>query len=74
MLMAAVNLVKTGRDALYFQKDGIFDLPKAYLGIAVLSLPMALATLGLMRGIGPRRARCRTMPPSDSHRDARRPP
>ncbi len=44
LLMAAVILVKTGRDALYFQKDGIFDLPKAYLGIAVLSLPMALAT------------------------------
>ncbi len=57
LLMAAVILVKTGRDALYFQKDGIFDLPKAYLGIAVLSLPMALATLGLMRGVGPRRAR-----------------
>ncbi|MCZ6778562.1 MAG: hypothetical protein O7F16_06295 [Acidobacteria bacterium] len=57
LLMAAVTLVKTGRDALYFQKDGIFDLPKAYLGIAILSLPMALATLGLMRGVGPRRAR-----------------
>ena len=49
LLMAAAILVKTGRDALYFQKDGILDLPKAYLGIAILSLPMALATLGLNR-------------------------
>ena len=37
--------VKTGRDALYFRLDGIYDLPKAYLGIALLSLPVAAAML-----------------------------
>ncbi len=57
LMTAAMILVKTGRDALYFQKDGLFDLPRAYLGIAVFSLPMSLAMLGLMRGIGPRKAR-----------------
>lgn len=56
-MTAAMILVKTGRDALYFQKEGLFDLPRAYLGIAVLSLPMSLAMLGLMRSIGPRKAR-----------------
>src|SRR5262249_35074686 len=43
--------------ALYFSGGGIFDLPRAYLGIAALALPMAGATLGLMRLLGPRRAR-----------------
>ncbi len=31
---AAFMLVRTARDALYFQGDGLIDLPKAYLGIA----------------------------------------
>lgn len=57
LLTAAFVLTKTGRDALYFQNGGLFDLPLAYMGIAVLSLPMALLTLWLMRALGPRRAR-----------------
>src|SRR5947207_1338904 len=50
-------LAKTGRDALYFQENGLYDLPKAYLGIAVLNLPVAAIMLGLMRWIGTRWAR-----------------
>lgn len=64
-LMAATMLVvtatfiiaKTGRDALYFANGGILDLPRAYIGIALLSLPVAFGALALMRTIGPRRAR-----------------
>ena len=37
ILTAAVTLAKTGRDALYFQHGGLQDLPKAYLGMALLS-------------------------------------
>jgi len=50
-------LVKTGRDALYVQERGIFDLPLAYLGTAALSLPVAAGMLWLIRAAGPRRAR-----------------
>jgi ATP/ADP translocase len=56
-MTAAFVLVKTGRDALYFQGRGLFDLPMAYLGIAALSLPSAVAILAAMRGLGPRAAR-----------------
>ncbi len=57
LLTGAFVLTKTGRDALYFQERGLFDLPMAYMGIAMLSLPMAILTLWLMRALGPRRAR-----------------
>ena len=42
---------------MYFYGDGIADLPLAYMGISVLSLPVALATLSLMKRLGSRRAR-----------------
>jgi hypothetical protein len=57
LLTAAFILSKTARDALYFQRDGWFHLPKAYLLIALLAGPSAGATLALMRLLGPRRAR-----------------
>ena len=57
LMMAAFILAKTGRDAMFFQRDGLLDLPRASMAIAVLSLPMALAMLGLMQVAGPRRAR-----------------
>lgn len=56
-MTASFVLIKSGRDALFFLANGIFDLPKAYIGIALLALPMALVTLGIMRTLGPRRAR-----------------
>src|SRR5262245_48028586 len=56
-MTAAFMAVKTARDALYFHGDGLHDLPKAYLGITFLSLPLALAMLELMRRLGTRRAR-----------------
>ena len=54
---AAFVWIRTGRDALFFQGRGLFDLPKAYLGIALLSVPFALGTLALMRRVGLPRAR-----------------
>lgn len=57
LMAASFILVKTGRDALYFQERGLFDLPKAYIGIALLSVPFAFGTLALMRLMGPRVAR-----------------
>ena len=57
LMTAGFILTKTGRDALYFQRDGLFDLPWAYLGIAVLSVPMAMITLSLLQSRGPRPVR-----------------
>ena len=57
LITASFVLVKTGRDALFVQQRGIFDLPIAYLGMAALSFPTAFAMLALIRGLGPRRAR-----------------
>lgn len=57
LMTAAFILTKTGRDALYFQGRGLFDLPWAYVAIAFFSLPTAFAMLTLMRHLGPRRAR-----------------
>ncbi|MDP1569303.1 MAG: hypothetical protein Q8L86_04805 [Vicinamibacterales bacterium] len=52
LLTAAFVLAKTGRDALYFQRDGIRDLPLAYGGIALTALPMAVALLAAVRRFG----------------------
>jgi ATP:ADP antiporter, AAA family len=57
LMTASFTLAKTGRDALYLQDTGIYDLPLAYIGMAVLSLPVAAVTLALMRWLGTRRAR-----------------
>jgi ATP:ADP antiporter, AAA family len=57
LMAASFVLLKTGRDALYFQGRGLFDLPKAYIGIALASVPFAFGTLKLMRSLGPRLAR-----------------
>jgi ATP:ADP antiporter, AAA family len=58
LLTATFIVTKTGRDSLYFaQTDALSQLPAAYLGLAILSVPAAQGTLGLMRWLGPRRAR-----------------
>ena len=57
LLSAAFFLARTGRDALYFHGRGLFDLPLAYAAIALLSLPMAVLMLSLMRRLGARRTR-----------------
>lgn len=57
LMTAAFILTKSGRDSLYFQKDGLFDLPWAYLGVAFLSMPVAAFILTEIRAVGPRRVR-----------------
>ena len=56
-LAAAFVFAKTGRDALFVQGRGLFDLPKAYIGIAVLSGPLAFTVLSLLKTFGPRAVR-----------------
>jgi len=57
LMTASFVLVKTGRDALFVEAQGVHDLPLAYLAIAGLSLPVAIGMLALLRAVGPRRAR-----------------
>ncbi|MEM9493094.1 MAG: hypothetical protein AAGC55_28350, partial [Myxococcota bacterium] len=47
LLTAAFMVIRTGRDALYFQEDGLLSLPTAYMAIAVLSIPQAMVVLQL---------------------------
>jgi len=57
LMTASFVLVKTGRDALFVEEQGVYDLPLAYLVIAGMSLPVAVGMLALLRAAGPRRAR-----------------
>lgn len=54
---AAFIVTKTGRDALFFQGKGIFQLPVATLMLAAASLPLALLFVRAMKSWGARRAR-----------------
>ncbi|HKK72964.1 MAG TPA: hypothetical protein VKA86_17320 [Candidatus Krumholzibacteria bacterium] len=54
LMTAAFIVVKTGRDALYVRDDGLVQMPWAYVGIALLSGPVAMTVLALMRRLGPR--------------------
>jgi hypothetical protein len=57
ILTAAFIIAKTGRDALFFQGKGIFQLPVATLTIAAASLPLAMLFVKVMKSFGARRAR-----------------
>lgn len=57
LLTAAFIIAKTGRDALFFQGNGIFKLPEATLLIIALSVPLAVLFVRLMKSWGARRAR-----------------
>jgi ATP/ADP translocase len=54
---AAFIIAKTGRDALFFQGKGIFQLPVATMTVAAASLPLAIFFVKMMRSFGARRAR-----------------
>lgn len=57
LLTAGFISIRTGRDALYLQGDGLFGVPKAYIAIAILSVPQAAAMLWMLAKLGPRTAR-----------------
>ena len=60
LLSMAFVIARTSRDALFMQESGIFDLPVAYIGIAILSMPVAILMLTMMRYAGARRVRVAT--------------
>ena len=57
VMAASLVVVKTGRDALYVQGDGIYSLPFGYLAMAGFAMPVGFGMIGLMRGLGVRVAR-----------------
>lgn len=61
LLTAAFIIAKTGRDALFFQGKGIFQLPVATLMLAAASLPLAMIFVKVMKTWGARPARIAIM-------------
>ncbi len=61
LITAGFITIRTGRDALYLQGDGLFGLPKAYIATAVLSIPQAAAMLWMLGRLGPRITRVVTL-------------
>ncbi len=57
ILTAAFIVAKTGRDALFFQGKGIFQLPVAAMMITAASLPLAMLFVKAMKTWGARPAR-----------------
>jgi ATP/ADP translocase len=57
LMTAAFIVAKTGRDALFFQGTGIFQLPVATMLIAAASLPLAVIFVKAMKVWGARPAR-----------------
>lgn len=57
ILTAAFIIAKTGRDALFFQGKGIFQLPAATMMITAASLPLAILFVKAMKSFGARLAR-----------------
>src|SRR4029434_616171 len=58
---AAFIIAKTGRDALFFQGEGIFQLPVATIMLAAASLPLAMLFVKVMKTWGARPARVAVM-------------
>lgn len=61
LMTAAFIVAKTGRDALFFQGKGIFQLPIATMMIAAASLPLAMIFVKAMKTWGARPARIAVM-------------
>jgi hypothetical protein len=61
LMTAAFIIAKTGRDALFFQGKGIFQLPVATMMLAAASLPLAMIFVKVMKTWGARPARIAIM-------------
>jgi hypothetical protein len=57
LLTVALSLAKTGRDALFFQDQGLSQLPMTYMAIGMSSLPAAFLFVRAMKIWGARSAR-----------------
>jgi len=61
LMTLAFVLVKTGRDALFFQGRGLFQLPVVYMAIGISSIPAALLIVKAMKTWGARPTRIGAM-------------
>ena len=61
LMTTAFIVAKTGRDALFFQGRGIFQLPVATMMLAAASLPFAMIFVKMMKTWGARPARIAIM-------------
>jgi len=61
LMTAAFIIAKTGRDALFFQGKGVFQLPVATMMLAAASLPLAMVFVKVMKTWGARPARIAIM-------------
>ena len=57
LAMVSFILIKTGRDAVFFRPEGIFQLPQAYLAIAAAAMLGAMVHLGAIKRWGARASR-----------------
>ncbi len=57
LTMVSFIMIKTGRDAVFFQEGGLRKLPLAYIWIAVASVPAAILHLGALERWGARKTR-----------------
>jgi ATP/ADP translocase len=57
LLTLALTVAKTGRDALFFQGRGLFQLPMAYMIIGAASVPAAFLYVRAMKAWGARPSR-----------------
>ena len=55
--MVAFIMIKTARDAVFFQESGLYHLPKAYIWISIASIPAVVIHLKTIGRFGARRAR-----------------
>ncbi len=55
--MIAFIMIKTGRDAVFFQREGFRQLPVAYIWIAIAAVPAAMMHLGALNRWGARKTR-----------------
>ncbi|MGQ4810609.1 hypothetical protein NKDENANG_04092 [Candidatus Entotheonellaceae bacterium PAL068K] len=53
--MASFIMIKTGRDGVFFQENGLRHLPMAYVWIATVAVPSALLHLGALGRWGARK-------------------
>lgn len=55
--MISFIIIKSARDAVFFQETGIFDLPIAYIWISLASIPAGMAHLNIISKFGARKSR-----------------
>lgn len=55
--MVSFIMIKSARDAVFFQKNGIFDLPLAYIWISLAAIPVGMVHLNILSKFGARKTR-----------------